>query len=269
MLKTHWQFRASRFHTAFTLVELLVVIGIIAVLISMLLPALNRARQSAQAVQCLSNQRQIALAIQMYANGNKQSYPPFSFWWRNNLATNDSLYNYNDGSWAAELVRQGYIKAPPLFHCPVFQTQIDWFDQAMWDVNGIAYRWADYGYNHTFVGSSARYYPSTDPRYVEPAKTTQIRHPAETILLGDSRYLAAPGGVYGYHLLGDNGNEGGLILYTADPRHDGNNAVNIAWCDGHVSSFRVARGINPYDGGLTDFYDQKNFWTRNGLKVAP
>jgi prepilin-type N-terminal cleavage/methylation domain-containing protein len=98
----------------FTLVELLVVIGIISVLIAMLLPALNKARQQAKVVTCASQERQIALALLMYANDNKGYVPQIR--WASPNGIEDESATTNNYKSPANITP--YLKSPKVLRCP-------------------------------------------------------------------------------------------------------------------------------------------------------
>lgn len=96
---------------AFTLVELMVVIGIIALLIAMLMPALSESRQQARQTACLSNLRQIGMAIEMYAGDNQGATVPFCLYGGNAPALHDA--------WFTILVDDKYLTAPDETHASI------------------------------------------------------------------------------------------------------------------------------------------------------
>jgi len=109
----------NKVRRAFTLVELLVVIGIIALLIAILLPALNAAREQANVTACLSNLRQIGIAIDLYAVNNKNTMPVILE--RSHLIasspTSGLIENGRGRTWAG-LIRD-VAKVPiEVFQCP-------------------------------------------------------------------------------------------------------------------------------------------------------
>jgi prepilin-type N-terminal cleavage/methylation domain-containing protein len=110
----------------FTLIELLVVIAIIAILASLLMPALERARESARMVACASQQRQLGLAIVVYAN-DENDEPPQGFGALNSCAYYAYACDNRAGQWLkyggwlglSLLWRGGYARNPRQdFYCP-------------------------------------------------------------------------------------------------------------------------------------------------------
>jgi prepilin-type N-terminal cleavage/methylation domain-containing protein/prepilin-type processing-associated H-X9-DG protein len=216
----------------FTLVELLVVIGIISVLISMLLPALNKAREAAKTIACASNMKQIMLGLQMYANDNR-GYLPRSYDYYQINGANQLIF------WPWLVVSGRYIQSAKVFFCPSRAGLSAKYDDIMGSLSLNPQQYANWNY----VSYSANLYgampyltmgASTGYR---PIKVGQAGAPAAELMVLAEGYYPLYVTLYGAY---------GIYSWYPGPYAPwihGKQTVNVGYLDGHV------RGVNAGEIG--------------------
>ena len=218
---------------AFTLIELLVVIAIIAILAALLLPALSKAKESARTAKCVSNVRQMALAVVLYT-GDHGYYPPGRYvggQYETRIAWYDALIPYM-GKWTNHNTAM---------KCPSYKFK--WADFLRTDVPaqlGVG----SYGYNgDSRVGLS--WVPSPQSMQLPIRKESAVRVPARMIALGDSQLVEfQPAkvmvGMTHLHYQPEVFRKGfpGYANEMKHTRARHNGRHEIGFCDGHVEGIR-------------------------------
>lgn len=206
---------------AFTLIELLVVVAIVSILAALLLPSLRRAREQAKAVQCMSNLKQLALAMNMYADESEEKLLPYRW---DNTASGDTHF------WMWDLfpyvgrkkVTLSGIDAPRYdiaypypAHVPVFECPSTTLDLA-------GNPFSDFSHDSTYV-YHAGYGCNLGISNVAGSRRNQVTNPGRYILLADARAI----------WIDENAPDPGTgCISSAGWRHM--EFCNVAALDGHV-----------------------------------
>ena len=216
--------RPVRNRTAFTLIELLVVIAIIAILASILFPVFSRAREKARQTSCLSNMKQIGLALIMYTDDYDEQFPQATTNWTPAPADVGLTYD------AAILP---YMRNVQILMCPSHKANCD----CGCGVQRRGYAQTHYTTLDTNAGTSCHFLGG----YYEPSRTALL---AEKGAYGP--FHCSDASIENFYQSGG----GATNLYkdqgSVDLRHNGGN--NFAYVDGHAKWH--SKGAGPF--GETD-----------------
>jgi prepilin-type N-terminal cleavage/methylation domain-containing protein/prepilin-type processing-associated H-X9-DG protein len=239
-----------RTHRAFTLVELLVVIGIITVLIAVLLPALSAARRLAYRMACASNMRQVGTALLMYAHENKGSFPLPAVWDRPRPEDWIHWQSSRDVKQSALWNQLG--KGDRALKCPL----------------GTMKTLTEYPYSYAVSVRITGWPPLSSPPFVPfywprtACKLTQVVQPTHKLLIGEMNPETIFDGTWFVDWSGrpqPGGNEGlpGATNQLLSVRHYADNELlrnawthigfsNVVFVDGHYEFFDRHKKVDRY-----------------------